>query len=201
MSSFNIYDLEENDILIQYELNSSSNSGNNSFTVFNLDIIEGVNQLDINGQDDLLLAIGYTPITDAQVGNYNYYFFKNNNYNWTLDLFDPNILTIPDNATIKNVTFQNVKGGPIIDNICYIKAGIVYNIPNPPTPVTLYQLLGSENASLEYNSQFNEPVLSTANLSNAPKGQILCFVMIDSTSNLLFNPTIYQLQINVYYTL
>lgn len=199
MSNFLTYNIEEDDIINQYNVDNSeagnSNQSGRNFTIYNLVTIEGVNDLKI--QNDVgygTLLIGYTPITDNIPTSYSLYFLTENDLDYVNALTDPSnptILRVPDNAKINKIIVKNAKNETITtDNIlCIIFTGIPFNSGS------LKNIIGNISPSLPVDFNiFNSPQIGEEIVETIDSSYIFILNVDDS---ILPN----QLEINIYYTI
>ena len=199
MSNFLTYNIEEDDIINQYNVDNSeagnSNQSGINFTIYNLLTIEGVNDLKI--QNDIgygTLLIGYTPITDDIPTSYSLYFLTENDLDYVNALTDPSnptILRVPDNAKINKIIVKNAKNETITtDNIlCIIFTGIPFNSGS------LKNIIGNFSPSLPVDFNiFNSPQIGEEIVETIDSSYIFILNVDDS---ILPN----QLEINIYYTI
>ena len=197
MSSFVLYDIEEEDILNQYNVDDSeagnSNQSGSNFTVYNLLTIEGVNDLQIQNNDSGYgtLLIGYTPITDDIPTSYGICFLTENDLDYInpqTDPTNPYILRVPNNAKINRITVKNAKNSPItIDVLCVIYTG------NPSGLGSIKFIIGEQfipvNLPIFNSTQIGQEI--TEPLDNS------YFFVLNPDASILPN----QLEINIYYTI
>ena len=203
MSNFVTYDLDSIDIENQYELNSTNSSENNSFIIYNLITIEGVNELqleNIDNNSNWLSVIGYTPVTNVTPDSRLYGFVNENNLPYVDVITDPENLTlfrVPDNCIIQRITCINIKGEPIPPDISEKCRIFTVKFVDPDS---LTYIIGTETDAVDFDI-FN----------NLTDGNTTFFILPDSTSLFIFSMRIpesdntfferYQLKFTVYYTL
>ena len=200
MSNFLTYDIEEADILNQYNVDNSetgnSNQSDSNFTVYNLGTIEGVNDLQIQNNDAGYgtLLTGYTPITDNIPTSYAIYFLTENDLDYVnpeTDPSNPTILRVPDNAKINKIIVKNAKNQEITTDtiLCIILTGV------PPDIGTLKNIIGNLSPPSPVNFNiFNSPQIGEEIVETIDNSYL--FVLTVDASIL---PN--QLEINIYYTI
>lgn len=199
--SFTIYNVEEDNIINQYnvensETDNSSNQGVN-FTIYDLIIIEGVNELQLlNNTGESGILIGYTAASNVQYSDQSQFFMKTNDIPATeiLSFTNPNILRLPGNVVINSIEVINVKGGPIpIDTI---SEAVIITCKNDF--IDFINIVGSIDP---------EQGVSLAEFNNTVIGSEIT-VPLDETNVFFYIPHFlsspydqYQLQITINYTL
>ena len=212
MSSFILYDIIKDDIENQYALGNTLTLNQPNNCIFNLEIIEGVNELQLEngygyvpqyryiykyvdmigdeseGEGDVL--IGYTPISDN--GSNLYYAFLKNSassyVNFVLNSKDNNLLKIPKNTKINKIIFTNIKGG-IIPNDILQKCKIFIS-----SSYRSQYILNNINFS-----EFNNNVEGNLNFSTKDDDSYIFLFTGSPYSSLITEK--YQLQIKIYYSI
>ena len=197
MSNFLTYDIEEADILNQYNVDNSetgnSNQSDSNFTVYNLGTIEGVNDLQIQNNDAGYgtLLTGYTPITDNIPTSYAIYFLTENDLDYVnpeTDPSNPTILRVPDNAKINRITVKNAKNSPIIsDVICIIYTANASGIGS--VKLIIGDQFTPVNLSIFNSTQIGNKIIEPLDNSY--------FFVLNPDNPIIPN----QLEINIYYTI
>ena len=207
MSNFVTYDLESIDIENQYELNSTnglSSVNNNSFVVYNLITIDGVNQLQLENieTNDWLSAVGYTPVTNLTPELRLYGFVNEDNLPYVDVITDSENLTLfrvssSDNFIIQRITCINIKGGPIPDDISELCKIFTIKITDPDS---LTYIIGTDEEGVKFDI-FNNLIDGNTSFSVPPDNtSLFVFTMrIPESANDFFER--YQLKFTVYYTL
>ena len=89
MSNFKIYNIQEIDIINDSSLGNTSNTNQSTNGVFNLETIDGVNELQLHQQENIL--IGYTSNSGVQYTDQGEVFLTSSNIEY-FDFFDMNNL-------------------------------------------------------------------------------------------------------------
>ena len=199
--SFTMYNVEEDNIINQYNVENSetgysSNQGIN-FTVYDLIIIEGVNELQLllNQYENPL--VGYTPINinESRVGQI---IMKTNHSNQPVTYSDSNIIRLPGRAIINSITGINVKGGPIPSETLTLIVGYFIKEGQDPSSNIFFGTYneGADPTAISL-SEFNN--LVTGNTITEPLDESYIFVLYTEYLQEPYNQ--YQLQITIDYTL
>ena len=153
--SFTMYNVEEDDIYNQYNVENSetgnvTNQGIN-FRVYDLIIIEGVNELQLLDNDYENPLVGYTPINinESRVGQI---IMKTNNSNQPVTYSDSNIIRLPGRAIINKITCRNIKGGLIPTN-------------TPSKIIGIFSKNGSNSSNIFFGNYKKGVNLTTISLS------------------------------------
>jgi hypothetical protein len=205
MNKFIVEDIESNDIDNQYALQVNSNGlssvNNNSFVVYNLITIDGVNELQLeNIESNWLSVVGYTPVTNVTPDSRLYGFVNEDNLPY-VDVItepeDPTLFRIPDNCIIQRITCINIKGGPIPPDISEKCKIFTVKFADPDS---LTYIIGTETEGDNFDI-FNNLKYGNTTFSIVPDStSLFIFTMrIPESANDFFK--IYQLKFTVYYTL
>jgi hypothetical protein len=150
-----MYNVEEDDIYNQYNVENSetgnvTNQGIN-FRVYDLIIIEGVNELQLLDNDYENPLVGYTPINinESRVGQI---IMKTNNSNQPVTYSDSNIIRLPGRAIINKITCRNIKGGLIPTN-------------TPSKIIGIFSKNGSNSSNIFFGNYKKGVNLTTISLS------------------------------------
>ena len=202
MDDFKIYNIQEIDILNEYSLGNTSNTNQSTNGVFNLETIDGVNELQLHQQENIL--IGYTSNSGVQYTDQGEVFLTSSNieyFDFTTDITNPNILRLPGNARINKITVINIKGGPIPsqnppDGFIGTTSIITYIYPNMQNGINIFGHITGETYIFIPLTIFNTLQTNTEKISRTITPEYIFFYGPNEVP-----PNTYQMQINIYYTL
>ena len=206
MSNFKIYNIQEIDIINDSSLGNTSNTNQSTNCVFNLETIDGVNELQLENNEYVL--IGYTAVRDSIsiAQDANYFFNNNNTDNITFydhPIINNNILKVPGNVIIKKITAKIIKYEPEnpLDgndptNQTKFLIGLV-NSSNPNSFIPIFgHLNGEQDPTIVDLLTFRNEQTVIIN-QNIDENYIFVYFINTSQDRIL---NTYQLEMKIYYT-